>query len=409
MKASTWRRAAAAGVGAAAVLAISAAPAWAASAVTYNPSAFGSSLNIAGEANDDQIGIDVTGNIIRVTDTGTGGITTADADCANVGGGVECPLDPPDPALPADPTAPVLFSSATLLAGNDTLNVGAVPFSISVDGGAGDDVLTGGPDDDSLNGGNDNDQLFGGDGDDDLNGGGTAFTTGGNDLLDGQGGFDGATFSRTPGVVVTLNGLPDDGFAGVETDNAIAERVSAGNGNDTITGDAGANFLDGNAGDDTINGLEGNDTLDGDDGNDSLNGGPHRDQIECDDNFDIAILDPRDIFDGECERTGAEVDGGTSKVNKKGKTKVAVSCPLEEANTCAGTLLVRAGQNALGSAAFSIAAGTTTQVALKLSKDGRKTLDKNDGVLLATAEAQTAEPIGTSVNANDVLLRGKPG
>ena len=157
----------------------------------------------------------------------------------------------------------------------------------------------------------------------------------------------------------------------------------------------------------TLTGFEGNDTLDGDAGDDGLIGGPQRDQLECDDGFDTALLDLRDVFDGECERTGAEVDGGTSTVNKKGKTKVPVTCPAEEANPCAGTLALRAGQKALGSAAFNVAAGATAHVPVTLTKDGRKTLDKNGGFLLATAEAQTTEPIGTSVRADDVLLRAK--
>ena len=407
MKRSTWRRTAAVGLGAAGALAMTAAPAGAASTVSYNPSAFGSSFNIAGEANDDQITIAVSDNTVTISDVGTGGITTADADCANVAGTVQCPLDPPDPAAPADPTAPVLFSSAQLLAGNDTINAAGAGFNISVDGGPGEDILTGGPEIDSLSGGNDNDQLFGGDGDDDLNGGGTQFTTGGNDLLDGQGGFDSATFGRMPAVNVSLNGLPDDGFPGVEADNAIAERINGGSGDDTLTGDANGNFLDGNDGNDLLTGLEGNDTLDGDDGDDGLVGGPQRDQLECDDGVDIAILDLRDVFDGECERTGAEVDGGNSKVNKKGKTNVPVSCPAEEANQCAGTLALRSGQKALASAAFSIAPGTTANVPVTLSKAGRKTLDKNGGFLLATAEAQTTEPLGTSLRADDVLLRLK--
>src|SRR5207244_10244238 len=46
-----------------------------------------------------------------------------------------------------------------------------------------------------------------------------------------------------------------------------------GSGNDTLTGDAGANVLDGGAGNDTLNGGLGNDTLNGGAGNDTLTGG----------------------------------------------------------------------------------------------------------------------------------------
>ena len=40
---------------------------------------------------------------------------------------------------------------------------------------------------------------------------------------------------------------------------------------------------------------------------------------------------------------------------------------------------------------------------------GRKLLDKNGGTVLVTGQAQTAEPIGTSVAEGDVLLKQKPG
>src|SRR5688572_11280381 len=123
MKGSTWRRATAAGFATAAVLAVAAAPAVAASTVTYFPSSFASFISVIGEANDDQISVEVAGgSIITISDSGTGGITTADPDCANVGGTVQCPLDPPDPAPPADPTAPVTAFSVLLAEGNDTFS-----------------------------------------------------------------------------------------------------------------------------------------------------------------------------------------------------------------------------------------------------------------------------------------------
>ena len=54
MTGSTWRRRTVALASlAAGALAIMAGPAWGASTVTYNPSNFGSSFNITGEANDD--------------------------------------------------------------------------------------------------------------------------------------------------------------------------------------------------------------------------------------------------------------------------------------------------------------------------------------------------------------------
>ncbi len=227
-------------------------------------------------------------------------------------------------------------------------------------------------------------------------------------MLDGQAGFDTGFFSRELQVIASLNGVADDGFPG-EGDNVIAERINGGSADDVLTGNAESNFLDGNSGNDLLTGLEGNDTLDGDDGDDALIGGPQRDQFECDTNFDTAIVDPSDVFDAECERTGAEVVGGTATVNKKSKTKVEVTCPVEEANACAGTLALVAGSKVLGSASFSVGAAATGKASVTLNKEGRKLLDKNGGTLLASAEAQTTEPVGTSIKEDEVLLRRKPG
>ena len=54
-------------------------------------------------------------------------------------------------------------------------------------------------------------------------------------------------------------------------------------------------------------------------------------------------------------------------------------------------------------------AGATGKAKLKLSKEGREQFDKNGGTLLATAQAQTTEPIGTSIAEADVLLQRKAG
>jgi Ca2+-binding RTX toxin-like protein len=396
------------GIAALGMLALAAASASAASTVTYSPSSGGSFLAVTGEADADLISIFVDGNTVTIADTGPGGIATADTDCSNVAGVVACPLDPPDPPPPAEPNFPLISASIFLAGGNDSFVPNNAPFFLSLGGGDGDDVITGGPRRDSMDGGSGNDQLFGGDGGDDLNGGGTAFTTGGSDLTDGQGGFDTSIFVRTTAVNVSLNDQPDDGFAG-EGDNAIVERVLSGEGDDVLSGNPQANTLSGGGGSDLITGLEGNDFVDGGDGDDSLDGGPQRDQYDCDNDFDIALADGRDLVEAECERTGAEAAGGTASVNKKSKTKVGVSCPVEEANQCDGTVALLAGSKELGSADFSVGAGSSRRASVKLNKDGAKRLAKSNGTLLAMAEARTTEPIGTSVKSAEILLRTKKG
>ena len=109
-------------------------------------------------------------------------------------------------------------------------------------GGAGDDVLRGSAGDDRLDGGLGNDEvrgdagrdlLVGGDGDDDLRGGGDA------DTLRGGAGND---------------------------------RLTGAAGNDALWGEDGADVLLGNGGDDTLSGGPGDDTLEGGSGDDTLTG-----------------------------------------------------------------------------------------------------------------------------------------
>ena len=380
-----------------------AASAFAASSVEYTPSREGSTLLVLGEADDDLVSFSVEGNTVTIRDEGTGGIATADADCANVGGAVTCPLDAGNPVPPEGPQSPVLIAGASLLDGNDTFSSTA-PFTVGVNGGPGDDVITGGPREDELFGGLGTDTLLGGGGDDFLfSSGGGAYTTGGADVLDGQGGVDTAEYARQLGVNVTLNGQPDDGFPG-EGDNAIVESVLGGFADDVITGSAEPNRISGQAGDDLISGLEGSDHLIGGTGDDGLDGGPQRDELDCAENMDTAILDPRDAFAPDCERTGAEPSAATARVSRRFRATVEVICPAAEANPCDGRLAIMAGQTQLGSGGFSVGPGLSGPAEVRLGKAGRKLLAKAGGTLLADAEARTIEPIGTSVKRADVLL-----
>ncbi len=384
-------------------LLLAAPSAGAATEVLYFPNEGGTSIQVDGEANDDAIAITLADNTITIADTGTGGITTVAPECATAGAtAVTCPLDSPDPAPPAAPTGPVFAVGVSLLEGNDSA-ASAVPLGFFANGGLGDDVLTGGPGDDDLVGDHGNDSLRGGDGDDFLNGGGFGFSTGGTDVLDGESGVDSASYFRDGAVNVSLDGQPNDGFAG-EGDNVIAEQVESGDGDDVLTGNAGANRLDGNDGNDLLSGLEGNDVLDGGAGDDGLVGGPQRDDLWCGDSFDTATVDPRDSVGAECERTGAEVEGGTATVSRKGRTRVLVECPAEEANPCTGQVVLFARNEPIGEGAFALGPNTLSNVRVKLSKAGKKLLDASRGTLLATAEAQTSEPIGTTIAEDAVFL-----
>ena len=127
--------------------------------------------------------------------------------------------------------------------------------------------VNGGEGDDSISGDTFANVLSGNAGDDILKGGG------GKDLLDGGEGTDTADYSdKSVTVVLTLSGAVKSGVSvGGKAEDTVVniENVISGLGNDTITGDGGANVLNGGAGNDTLNGGTGIDTLVGGAGNDT--------------------------------------------------------------------------------------------------------------------------------------------
>jgi Ca2+-binding RTX toxin-like protein len=82
----------------------------------------------------------------------------------------------------------------------------------------------------------------------------------GNDIIDGKGGRDRASYDTSPAAVnVNLaTGVAQDGFGGTDTLRNI-EEVRGSAFNDVITGDANANYLEGRQGDDILDGGEGQD------------------------------------------------------------------------------------------------------------------------------------------------------
>ncbi len=170
--------------------------------------------------------------------------------------------------------------------GDDTLTGDGVDNRL--DGGAGSDTLTGGAGNDTLAGGFEltgvRDTLLGGLGDDTLtaststvlgvgdllDGGGDNDTlTGGarNDTLDGGTGNDVANYGSTAtAIAATLDSAGTLTLTLVVggTDVLIGiEGLIGGSGNDTLTGDSGANGLDGGGGRDTLSGADGDDWLAG--------------------------------------------------------------------------------------------------------------------------------------------------
>jgi len=150
-------------------------------------------------------------------------------------------------------------------AGNDRLTEHALAIPSTIFGGAGNDWMLG-----SFG----NDVFYGGEGHDAMDGGL------GSDQFNGGAGFDLVTYeSRTTRVVVSMNGIADDGTplalaAPGEQDNVKKdiEAVTGGQGNDAIYGNELANRINGAGGNDLIWAGKGNDTAIGGPGNDEIHG-----------------------------------------------------------------------------------------------------------------------------------------
>lgn len=147
--------------------------------------------------------------------------------------------------------------------GSDSLDVSAIDFNVTFNGGANADTFVGGSGDDVVNGDTGADSLDGGAGNDSINGSsGGDFLSGGtgNDTIRGETGND------------TING--GDGSDQLNG-NGGRDTIRGGNDNDTILGGAGRDDLNGEDGDDNVNGQGGQaDIVTGGDGNDVLRGGP---------------------------------------------------------------------------------------------------------------------------------------
>ena len=180
-------------------------------------------------------------------------------------------------------------------------------------GGSGADVLTGNSSSNVIIGGDGSDLLFGDEGTDSLLGlGGNDTLDGGpgSDALSGGEGIDAVSYAtRSAGVVADLDGLADDGEPG--ENDAIAtdvEKLIAGQGNDSLTGNGLANTLVGGGGSDSLRGGDGLDFLIGGPGADSLvSRDAESDTVDCGSDFDSVLADVLDLV-SECE----SVDRGTN-------------------------------------------------------------------------------------------------
>ena len=153
--------------------------------------------------------------------------------------------------------------------GDDEIS-GTFGLQHELHGGAGDDYLGGNTGIDTLDGGPGNDHLAGGSN---------------IDLADYRG--------RTNGVIVTLDGIDNDGEPGEQDVLIGIEGVIGGAGNDTLSGSPAGDRLQGGPGRDTLRGEGGGDVLTGGPGDDDLYGGDGSDTFEAD-----ATTDGADAFNG---------------------------------------------------------------------------------------------------------------
>ncbi|HEY1593804.1 MAG TPA: calcium-binding protein [Thermoleophilaceae bacterium] len=287
-------------------------------------------LNLDGA--DDNVTVSVSGGLLVHGQT-TGGLASgSDWDSGTPG----------DQTVPADGTFTVAVNGGD---GNDSITVLAKTTEIAtatIDGGAGDDVLTGADTNDSLIGGDGNDRLIGAKGTDGMSGGAGNDTLvwnngDGSDTMDGGDGNDTAEVNGSPTQGDVFAMAPDQGAGqikfqrtnlgtftlhtttehfqvnGLGGDDSLTSAdgvgvrtllsVDGGAGNDTISGSDGPDLIQGGEGNDVLSGGAGDDRIVGDRGADTMNGGAGDDTLVWNNG------DGTDVMNGDDGRDDIEVNG----------------------------------------------------------------------------------------------------
>lgn len=289
--------------------------------------------------------------------------------------------------------------------GNDSLTGGRLDDDVRGDDG--NDTIAGGVGADTLAGGNGNDTITGQGGADDLTG------DAGADVLDGGGQTDTVRYPIPNRVVVTLDGVANDGRPG-EGDNLVdIETVVTGAGNDSVTGSAAAETLDGGAGDDSLRPGAGTDTVHGGAGDDIIDVREEntgiRDVVTCGTGQDEVIADLADSVavrfltvspkdDTACERVErfAVDDGPPGRIRarsvKLGRDRslvVRLACPARARVTCRGTLRVadpRRLSRTLGRGRYSVNRRGAGRIRLQLSRAGARRARSRRAITVITRE-----------------------
>ncbi|MCF1710655.1 hypothetical protein L0V05_17745 [Tabrizicola sp. J26] len=187
----------------------------------------------------------------------------------------------------------------------------------------------------------------------------TLFAGAGNNVLDGGGGSDTASYIYAgTGVAVSLAvaGAQATGGSGSETLVSI-ENLTGSAYNDVLTGDGGANKLTGNAGNDTLDGGAGDDTMTGGDGNDVYT---------VDSAGDVVSETNAVAATGGIDRVNSLLAAYTLGANIEEGRILSAGAANVTGNTLANTLFAGAGNNVLDggvgadTASYSFAGGAVT-------------------------------------------------
>lgn len=329
-----------------------------ASFVSFN--ATSGHLDIYGDATNNSVLIEVTGNTLDVSADGV------------------------DHQFDATNVSQINFFGG---AGNDTLN-NNTDIKLSASGHAGDDTITSGNGDDFIHGGDGADQIS---------------STGGTNRLVGHDGDD--TITGGTGNDTIYSGLDNDTInSGAGNDNIYSERgndiINAGDGDDVVFAFTGDDQINGGAGLDTLYGGAGIDIIFGGDDRDIIRGGNGNDDLygEHGDDWIGGDGDDDEIYGGDGNDVGFGADGNDRIEGNDGNDYAYGGDGVD-------TLLGGAGIDRLrGNNGNDILNGGTGADRLG-GDDGNDTLDGGDGADLVFGNA--GNDIITS--SGDAFVRGDAG
>ena len=202
-----------------------------------------------------------------------------------------------------------------------------------IQGNGGDDVILGGGGSDNLIAGTGDDLIDGGPGNDWLEGVGIEgeTATAGQDTYVGGGGRDALNYaSRGDDLQLSPDDVADDG-AGGEGDDIGSDitTIWAGEGSDTMVGNAAQNSFQGGNGDDDLIGNGGDDELSGGDGADRITGDEGQDILGGEDGDDLIVGGP------DVDRFWGDEIGGCIAVScASGADEIYARDGLAEAINC---------------------------------------------------------------------------